>query len=82
MPYPFSAGGFPTPGHSPLPPEATLHPGSFVQLACRQGASYQVISIDDETDSCWVRRWPLTRHGSPAFSVSQRDVRPLQETIL
>jgi hypothetical protein len=37
-----------------------------------------VISIDDETDSCWVRRWPLTRHGSPAFSVGLQEVQPLQ----
>jgi hypothetical protein len=74
MPYPSSATGFPIPCH----PTATLHPGGFVQLASRPGATYQVISIDDETDSCWVRRWPLTRHGSPAFSVALREVRPLQ----
>jgi hypothetical protein len=49
-----------------------------VQLASRQGATFQVISIDEETDSCWVRRWPLTRHGSPAFSVALREVSPLR----
>lgn len=65
MPYPTS------------PPAAALHPGSFVALGSRQGGTYQVISIDEETDSCWVRRWPLTRQGSPAFSVALPDLRPL-----
>ena len=64
---------YPTP-HS----AAALHPGGFVQLNSSQESTYQVISIDDETDSCWVRRWPLTRHGSPAFSVALSDLRPLQ----
>jgi hypothetical protein len=65
MPYPTSH------------PASALHPGSFVALGSRQGGTYQVISIDEETDSCWVRRWPLTRHGSPAFSVALPDLRPL-----
>jgi hypothetical protein len=68
MPYPTS--------HSAAAP----HPGGFVQLNSRQGGTYQVISIDKETDSCWVRRWPLTRHGSPAFSVALTDLCPLQTT--
>jgi hypothetical protein len=66
---------YPSPHSSAAP-----HPGSFVQLSSRQGGTYQVISIDEETDSCWVRRWPLTRHGSPAFSVSLPDLSPLQMT--
>ena len=65
MPYPTSN------------PAAALHPGSFVALGSRQGGTYQVISIDEENDSCWVRRWPLTRHGSPAFSAALPDLRPL-----
>jgi len=56
----------------------SLHPGGFIHLACRQGGTYQVISIDEATDSCWVRRWPLTRQGSPAFSVALSQVRPIQ----
>ena len=59
-------------------PATSLQPGSFVQLSSRQGVAFQVISVDDDTDSCWVRRWPLTRHGSPAFSVGLREVHPLQ----
>lgn len=68
MPYPSS--------HSAAAP----HPGGFVQLNSRQGVTYQVISIDEDTDSCWVRRWPLTRRGSPAFSVALTDLCPLQAT--
>jgi hypothetical protein len=71
MPYPTSQ-----PATTTL--TTTLQPGSFVQLSSRQGVTFQVISVDDDTDSCWVRRWPLTRHGSPAFSVGLREVHPLQ----
>jgi hypothetical protein len=78
MPFSSYANGFPLPCPSSRPEAATLQPGSFVQLSSRHGATFQVISIDDETDSCWVRRWPLTRHGSPAFSVGLRDVKPMQ----
>jgi hypothetical protein len=58
----------------------TLQPGSFVQLARRDDSTsldttYQVISVDDDTDRCWVRRWPLSKHGSPSFAV------PLHQAI-
>jgi hypothetical protein len=61
------------PDHTSATTAAGIHPGAFVHLSSRQGGTYQVISIDDETDSCWVRRWPLTRVGSPAFAVSLRE---------
>lgn len=48
----------------------TLHPGAFVRLVSKQDSTYQVLSIDDDAGSCWIRRWPLSRHGSPAFAVS------------
>jgi hypothetical protein len=54
-----------------------LHPGSFVQLASRHDTTYQVVSIDDHSGSCWVRRWPLSRHGSPPFSVPLQQVKDL-----
>jgi hypothetical protein len=57
-----------------------LHPGSFVQLASRQDSTYQVVSIDDHAGSCWVRRWPLSRHGSPPFSVPVQQVMDLPLT--
>jgi hypothetical protein len=37
---------------------------------------YQVISIDDRHDRCWLRRWPLARQGSEVFEISLQQVRP------
>lgn len=31
---------------------------------------YQVIGVDQGNDRCWLRRWPLARHGSPVFEIS------------
>lgn len=31
---------------------------------------YQVIALDAGHDRCWIRSWPLTRHGSPVFEIS------------
>ncbi|CAK6700668.1 hypothetical protein [Synechococcus sp. CBW1107] len=39
-----------------------------------QATTYQVIGVDASRDRCWVRRWPLARHGSPVFEVSIRQV--------
>ncbi|MDM7936422.1 MAG: hypothetical protein QUV06_03070 [Cyanobium sp. CZS 48M] len=39
-----------------------------------QSSVYQVIGVDAPRDRCWVRRWPLARHGSPVFEVSIRQV--------
>ena len=55
-----------------------LQPGTFVRLEGRPGDTYQVVSVDDYSDSCWVRRWPLPRQGSPVFSVPLHE---LTETL-
>jgi hypothetical protein len=52
-----------------------LQQGQMVQLESSPDHAYQVLSIDQDTDSCWVRRWPLSRNGSPAFAVSLQQVR-------
>jgi hypothetical protein len=44
--------------------------------ALKDDQLYQVISIDDRHDRCWVRRWPLARHGSEVFEISLQHVRP------
>jgi hypothetical protein len=31
---------------------------------------FQVIGVDHSGDRCWLRRWPLARHGSPVFEIS------------
>ena len=36
--------------------------------------TYQVIGVDDRHNRCWVRRWPLARHGSPVFEISLQQV--------
>jgi len=46
-----------------------FQPGTFVRLEGRPSDVYQVVSVDDYADSCWVRRWPLPFQGSPVFSV-------------
>lgn len=56
-----------------------LHPGAVVRLSGVPDGTYQVVSIDDDSDRCWVRRWPLAQHRRPTFVVSLdqvRDVRP------
>ena len=54
-------------------PPHTLHQGDCVTLDSDE-TIYQVIGIDDSRDSCWVRRWPLERHGSPVFEISLQQV--------
>jgi hypothetical protein len=60
-----------------------LQQGQCVQItaepcsaALKDDQLYQVISIDDRHDRCWVRRWPLARHGSEVFEISLQHVRP------
>lgn len=35
---------------------------------------YQVIGVDEHHDRCWLRRWPLARHGSEVFEISLQRV--------
>lgn len=35
---------------------------------------YQVIGVDAPGDRCWLRRWPLARHGSPVFELPLRQL--------
>jgi hypothetical protein len=52
----------------------TLESGTFVQLAGKPDGTYQVVSVDDSSESAWVRRWPLGRDGSPPFSVPMQQI--------
>lgn len=52
----------------------TLQSGTFVQLTGKPDGTYQVVSVDDSSESCWVRRWPLDRNGSPPFSVPLQQI--------
>ena len=56
--------------HDPSFPQAmTLHQGDCVHLTSDEHL-YQVIGVDDHQNRCWVRRWPMARHGSPVFEIS------------
>lgn len=57
-----------SPVNSPHP--MTLHQGQMVRLTSSPDHTYQVLSIDLDSRTCWVRRWPLFRHGSPAFALT------------
>ena len=35
---------------------------------------YQVIGVDQSGGRCWLRRWPLARHGSPVFEISLQQL--------
>lgn len=35
---------------------------------------YQVIGVDAPHDRCWLRAWPLGRHGSQVFEISLQQV--------
>jgi hypothetical protein len=47
----------------------TPHQGDCVHLTSDEHL-YQVIGVDDHGNRCWVRRWPMARHGSPVFEIS------------
>ena len=55
-----------------------LRQGDCVRLSPRHGEDpaqlYQVIGVDECHDRCWLRRWPLARHGSPVFEFPLQQV--------
>ena len=62
-------------------PPHNLHQGDCVTLNSDETV-YQVIGIDDSHDRCWVRRWPLERHGSPVFEISLQQVESNDQAVL
>lgn len=52
----------------------SLEPGALVSLVGRPGRTYQVVNLDGFSDSVWVRRWPLSTHRNPTFSVTAAEV--------
>lgn len=49
--------------------------GQFVQLEEHPDSHFQVINVDAEKGTCWIRRWPIARNGSPPFCVPISEVR-------
>ena len=51
----------------------TLLQGDCIRLGDDEQL-YQVIGVDDRGDRCWLRRWPLARHGSPVLEMPLHHV--------
>ena len=51
----------------------TLLQGDCIRLGDDEQL-YQVIGVDDRGDRCWLRRWPLARHGSPVVELPLHHV--------
>lgn len=56
-----------------LPLAATPHQGDTVRIAGDEQL-YQVIGVDAAHDRCWLRAWPLGRHGSQVFEISLQQL--------
>ncbi|MBC1260891.1 hypothetical protein FQK07_06320 [Synechococcus sp. BSF8S] len=55
-----------------------LHQGQMVRVASNPDHTYQVLNIDPDASTCWVRRWPLSRHGSPPFALPLNQLTSLE----
>ena len=51
--------------------------GTLVLLADDKATTYELVSIEDDCDRCWLRRSPQTRIGSAAFPVASSRVKAL-----
>ena len=52
----------------------TFQSGSIIGLRSKPDALYQVVNLDEVSGSAWVRRWPLSRHRFPTFSVPHAEI--------
>lgn len=64
IPIPMTTASHPTP-----------HQGDTVCIAGDEQL-YQVIGVDASRHRCWLRAWPLGRHGSQVFEISLEQVLP------
>ncbi|MEB3184578.1 MAG: hypothetical protein VKM97_01700 [Cyanobacteriota bacterium] len=58
---------------SPTASDSVPHQGDTVRIADDEQL-YQVIGVDAPRDRCWLRAWPLGRHGSQVFEISLQQV--------
>jgi len=66
-------------GLAPGAGEPSPHAAGPVGREQPQGEQlYQVIGIDQRGNRCWLRRWPLARHGSPVFEVPLHQLKTNQ----
>ena len=52
-----------------------INQGDCVYLK-NQEELFQVLGIDNASEKCWVREWPLNANGSPVFEISIKQVSP------
>ena len=57
--------------------EKNINQGDCVYLK-NQEELFQVLGIDNASEKCWVREWPLNPNGSPVFEISIKQVSPNQ----
>ena len=50
-----------------------INQGDCVYLKNKQEL-FQVLGIDNASEKCWVREWPLNPNGSPVFEISIKQV--------
>jgi hypothetical protein len=43
---------------------------------------FQVISVDQHGNRCWLRRWSLARRGSPVFEISLQQLQERARGVL
>ena len=55
--------------------EKNINQGDCVYLK-NQEELFQVLGIDNASEKCWVRKWPLNPNGSPVFEISIKQVTP------
>jgi hypothetical protein len=51
-----------------------IQSGDLINLSQNPGATYQVVNIDEFSDSVWVRRWPVAPRSSPTFAVPSAEI--------
>jgi hypothetical protein len=57
----------------------TLRPGAIVGLHSKPDVLYQVVNLEEYSDSAWVRRWPISRHRFPSFSVPHCEITAVKQ---
>jgi hypothetical protein len=59
----------------------TIQSGEIIGLRSKPDALFQVVNSDELSGSAWVRRWPLSRHRFPTFSVPHAEITPARQGI-
>ncbi|MEB3264825.1 MAG: hypothetical protein VKJ66_10680 [Synechococcus sp.] len=50
--------------------------GDCIRIGADDTQLYQVIGVDQAGNRCWLRRWPLARHGCQVFELPLHQLEP------